>query len=435
MNLLANILSATNDLAHAWFAWMVPLSLQLLVLVAVVYLIDRLLGRRAWPQLLCALWLLVMLKLVLPPSLGSPTSLANLAPRAAVESVQAELGWESNVAAAVSQHTQAVEASLSVVPAVGTAPAFPVSDTLPLVCFLLWALGCCALAARGLIAHHRLRRQLASAECRPLSGRLEQRCQELSLQLGLRKQPRVVRTSLAMGPAVFGALRPVIVLPDVLLKCMSAEELDHVLLHELSHVKRRDGLVELICTLLAVVYWFHPGVWIARRRLATVRELCCDDSVARCLSERADGYRRTLLALSQPLWAAAGIPFLRRSQLVERLEHLGRCGRRPNPARRLVTLSVVAVVAACLLPMAPVQGQQPVSDLAQEEQPNEAPAATESEADKNLAESIARSSLPPGEDLQPVSYELPSLDDVEGCLQRRYVVMAAMAQQAQAEKP
>ena len=52
-----------------------------------------------------------------------------------------------------------------------------------------------------------------------------------------------------------------------------------VLLHELAHVARRDCLVQRIAACACALYWPHPGVWWAAKRLRTERELACDDRV------------------------------------------------------------------------------------------------------------------------------------------------------------
>ena len=101
---------------------------------------------------------------------------------------------------------------------------------------------------------------------------------EAVAQLGVSRTVRLMRSEGDVMPLTFGTIAPTLVLPA------SADEWTHdrrraVLLHELAHVARRDCLVQRIAACACALYWPHPGVWWAARRLRTERELACDDRV------------------------------------------------------------------------------------------------------------------------------------------------------------
>ncbi len=81
------------------------------------------------------------------------------------------------------------------------------------------------------------------------------------------------------APAVAGVLRPHISLPDGIDRLLSEHELNAVLIHELTHARRRDNLIRLIHEVALCGLWFHPLVWITGSRLALYRELSCDEAV------------------------------------------------------------------------------------------------------------------------------------------------------------
>ena len=81
------------------------------------------------------------------------------------------------------------------------------------------------------------------------------------------------------GPSVDGVLRPYISLPRGIDRVLSRKELDAVLIHEVTHARRRDNLVGLLYEIALCALWFHPLVWLTGSRLAMFRELSCDDSV------------------------------------------------------------------------------------------------------------------------------------------------------------
>src|SRR5262249_18264100 len=57
------------------------------------------------------------------------------------------------------------------------------------------------------------------------------------------------------------------------------ERLQAVLLHELAHVRRLDGLMQMLSLLACAVYWFNPLMWIGARELRREAEIAADDAV------------------------------------------------------------------------------------------------------------------------------------------------------------
>jgi uncharacterized protein (TIGR03435 family) len=88
-----------------------------------------------------------------------------------------------------------------------------------------------------------------------------------------------------LEPGVVGLLRPVLFLPVGIAERLTPLQLQAVLTHELSHVRRRDNLFAAIHMIVEAIFWFHPLVWWIGARLVEERERACDEEVLRLGSE------------------------------------------------------------------------------------------------------------------------------------------------------
>ena len=105
-----------------------------------------------------------------------------------------------------------------------------------------------------------------------------------------------------VGPLTYGWLRPTVVIPQRLLSASSPDQLDPLLAHELIHIRRYDAIVGLLQVLVQFVWWFHPLVWWANRRMIYERERCCDEEVLAELHCPPGGYVRGLLSVAELKW-------------------------------------------------------------------------------------------------------------------------------------
>lgn len=90
-----------------------------------------------------------------------------------------------------------------------------------------------------------------------------------------------LRTSVQALPATamtWGLFRPVVLLPQSSAG-WSEQWLEAVLLHELAHVRRRDGVTQLLVEAVCAVYWFNPFIWVSARAVRAEAEQAADDMV------------------------------------------------------------------------------------------------------------------------------------------------------------
>lgn len=84
-----------------------------------------------------------------------------------------------------------------------------------------------------------------------------------------------------------GIIKPKIILSKDLYTASNTNKLTHVLLHELTHIKKFDNFVKLFCTLVLFINWYNPIVWISYIMLTKDIEASCDENVLRAIGENS----------------------------------------------------------------------------------------------------------------------------------------------------
>lgn len=329
------------------FGWLLTTSWQVALLVVLILVLQRLLGRWLTPRWRYALWLLVLARLFLPvqpemargavdwdrvslqewpsdaqrgsrPDAGGSEARSSVEPTE--ESPRVEPTEDTPREEFDEASTQAVTARVEEVAAPrssggqrpisllgassGASPpmeeprsAEELSTPWPLALLVAWLGTALLLIARDLLRERAFRRSLRRAA--PVSDPAVVELFE-SCRLAARFPRRVdlVQTDLVGSPAAAGWLRPRILLPSAILADFRPEELRHVFLHELAHLRRGDVPLNALLVLAQRLYWFHPLVRLALGRLRAAQE-STRDWEALALARDADPvpYARTLLRL------------------------------------------------------------------------------------------------------------------------------------------
>jgi beta-lactamase regulating signal transducer with metallopeptidase domain len=127
----------------------------------------------------------------------------------------------------------------------------------------------------------------------PLSASDRDRLGRLPDEVSGCRGTRICWSETLDSPAALGFGRPAVVLPRAQASRLSDEQLRHVVLHELAHVRRRDDWRTLAEHLLTAATWINPAVQLACRQAALSREMACDEWVVRHTASPA-AYARCL---------------------------------------------------------------------------------------------------------------------------------------------
>ncbi len=241
-------------------------------------------------------WLVVLAALLVMPALAawSPLSIRVLPALAA-----APLNRELHQPGAGPDATRPEESSAASSPSTvtGSEPTgFAGVRALSIGSMLVlgWAVMALVLAGRLAYGAYAVRRIVRRA--RPLDDAAWQTpLYEIADRLELDHAPRLVRSEDVKMPFAAGVFSATIVLPAESDE-WSAERRSAVLIHELGHVRRRDLIGHTVGRISCALYWFHPLVWTAARRLRAESERACDD-LALVFGARPSDYAEHLLEI------------------------------------------------------------------------------------------------------------------------------------------
>jgi TonB family protein len=167
----------------------------------------------------------------------------------------------------------------------------------------------------------------------------------LARRIEVTRPIRLLQSALVQVPTVIGWLRPVVLIPLGCLSGLSPTQVEAILVHELSHIRRHDYLVSVLQSIVEALLFYHPAVWWVSRHIRREREHCCDDLAVQ-YAEDALTYARALSLLEEhrsalpaiSLGANGGILTMRIKRLLGSKESAA--------APQLVALTLLGIVIA-----------------------------------------------------------------------------------------
>ena len=248
------------------------------------------------------IWLVVVLRLLLP--FGTEVSLMGKAYQAVDQAIsqtaplppqqQPPLNVPgSNLAPAVGaeHHNETVSS-----PADDVTTAHPLQDIGVLLInqiWLVWLVAALGLLIRKITIYQGFMRYI-KAGLTPVSD--IERLDELSIvaeQSGIKKPIELCVNPLVSSPLLIGFFRPCIVLPSA---DIPEKDFRYIILHELTHYKRRDMFYKWLVQITVCLHWFNPLVYLMSREITKACEFSCDEAVlAKMGSSNAQDYGKTLL--------------------------------------------------------------------------------------------------------------------------------------------
>ncbi len=356
------------------------------VLFGILMLVRRLLGKRISAVLQYALWAVVVIKLFIP--FGFESSLSPLGIFAASDNPAAS-NTHQNTAAAymppddssavvpaeietginneetptrVSEQTTDKNETAALTSA-NTEGVQAMSINWTAVLFALWAAGALTAGMITALDAIRMRRRIRRERTLP-SLRVMRIFEECKHELGLRTHVGVLIQSSLSVPLVMSAARPKLVLPDDI-ETQDDEQIRHICMHELTHVRYGDLAVIAVLNVLGAIYWFNPFTWLCFRLIRKDMEVVCDCRVLEKLGRRARrDYIGTVLKFAgredeRRQYAAMGMADGRLT-MEQRIRGMFKASRTGVKSRVVAITIAMLMLAVCVLTACQPTPEKPI---------------------------------------------------------------------------
>ncbi len=172
---------------------------------------------------------------------------------------------------------------------------------LPTILLILWITGMVFMAILTLFTHYKIGQRKKSSLLLQ-NERVRVLYESCLKEANIRKTIPIYSSAYVTSPIAMGFLSPSIIVPIHILSEMPEKDLRYILLHELIHCKHKDLFINQLMALAQILYWFHPVVWMALKRMQNDREIACDCSVLSMLpSDQYWDYGNTLINFAETL--------------------------------------------------------------------------------------------------------------------------------------
>ncbi len=363
---------------------LLEVSVYSAVILAVILIIKKVFGKKMTAAVQFSLWVLLILRLLIPVSLDSGMHFYSLPSEplqemATAESYQTNATYENTYinsyedTPATQPEYSGSSSDYSVQPSVdGEAIQseiqtprykFTISDAL----LAAWLAGIILLAVVMTQSYIKLKRRIKKGMVGTVPKSLQELFESCRIRLNVKNDIKIAVSSEFESTMLLASLRPILIVPKHLLTPYNKEILTHCIMHELAHYKRRDYLWYLLINALCAFYWFNPVVWIGTRLMKQDMEAACDAHAVQTMSgSERDRYAKTLLAMfsnkNKRFQVAMGMGIAAKKEVARRLR--GIYMKRKMKIKTSLSLIVVALLVLFSCFTTACQPGEPLTDSA-----------------------------------------------------------------------
>ncbi|MGK0536137.1 M56 family metallopeptidase [Bacillus sp. 'calajunan'] len=305
-----------NIYLPAFFDWMIETSIMASILVGLILCIKVLFRNKLTPRWQYMLWIILIIRLVLPWSpdssysiysvltyknddvfISSRNPVANFLIKERMQGLKdiddtKMLTKEDTYTSSSTKTAQANKTQTSI-----NEKQDDESISFYTIFMYIWFTGVILLSVATFIMNRRL---LLYIKKNPIitDEKIVQIFEKCKQSMSIQRNIPLFVSGKVSSPTVFGFIRPKLLLSTVHMKILDEQQLRYIFHHELAHIKRRDVGVNWLMHGLLILNWFNPILWYAYSCMREDQELACDALALTCIdAEEQIAYGHTIISL------------------------------------------------------------------------------------------------------------------------------------------
>ncbi|NMM62707.1 peptidase M56 [Clostridium sp. P21] len=302
------------------FNWIVQLSVSASILIVLVLAIQKLIKNRFGARFQYIIWFAVVLRLVLPQLPTSSISIFNYIPSAkqmppiivVEKSIKNEkqIGAEPRINSAYARYDEHnTEGGLNQLLNLSyVTKNTPLNPDISFFLSLIWIIGVFVISIYKLSIYinfqNKIRKRNAFCDTEVIN--ILENCKS---QMKIIRYIKLVETEKVKSPSLIGVIHPIILIPKNMHEIVPMSKLSYIFIHELSHLKQRDTVMNWIMLILGILHWFNPAIHYGFSKMCEDMEISCDSLALSYINDdEAKEYGLTILSLAEKISIYTNLP-------------------------------------------------------------------------------------------------------------------------------
>ncbi|WP_436865474.1 M56 family metallopeptidase [Bacillus fungorum] len=355
-----------------FFDWLIETSLMASILVGFILCIKILFRNKLTPRWQYMLWIVLMIRLLLPWSPDSSYSIYSLLSYSSSvsEVIQKNTSLPENTVNNEMKQTVELELNSETVTKnreleVKAGAEQQTTFSLYKIALYVWLAGVIILAVITFITNRRLysyiKKQPDITDEQVVT--VFNRCKQ---SMKMKKAVSLRLAGKISSPTVFSFFRPKVLLSKKHMKVLNEQQLQYVFYHELAHIKRNDVAVNWIMYSLILLNWFNPILWYAYFCMREDQELACDAYALTFIDkEEQIAYGHTIITLLEHYsYQAPSLANLSRNKrtLKRRIVMIKKFQKKSYRLSLLGVIVIVAIASLSLFNARATEGKEKQED-------------------------------------------------------------------------